>query len=97
MTAAQCRASSRCVKCTSRGAQPQAMLHHVYDAQLNGRLGEDGLNCLREALNPIDVGNEEILHAPVTQLWSQNFAPSVCASHIPSTSFSPARVTPMAR
>ena len=29
--------------------------------------------------------------------WSQNFAPSVCATHSPSTSLTPASVTPMER
>ena len=39
------------------------MAHHVHDAQLNHCLGKHGLNSLGEALETIDAGDEDVLHA----------------------------------
>lgn len=38
------------------------MAHHVHDAQLNHGLGEHRLDGIGEALEPIDAGDEDVLH-----------------------------------
>ena len=43
------------------------MAHHVHDAQLHHCLGEHRLNGLRKALEPINAGNEDVLHTAVAQ------------------------------
>ena len=43
------------------------------------------------------IGLGETFYVPSVTTCSQNLAPSVCAIHNPSTSFSPLSVTPIAR
>ena len=44
------------------------MAEQVDDAGLDRRLGKDGQDCLGEALQPVDDGEQHVLHAPVAEL-----------------------------
>ena len=46
----------------------QTVAHHVHDAQLHYGLGEHCFDGIWEALEPIDAGDEDVLHTPVAQL-----------------------------
>ncbi len=50
------------------GADVQRMADQVDDAGLDGRLRESGGDRLGEALQPVNDGNRDVLHAPVLQL-----------------------------
>ena len=43
------------------GHVTQAVTHHVNDAQLNLSVGVFGVDRFREALQPIDTGNQDVL------------------------------------
>jgi len=45
----------------------QTASHHMHDAQLHGRLREDRLDGLREALQPVHAGDEDVLDAAIGQ------------------------------
>ena len=44
------------------------MPHHMDDAELNGSPGINSLNGLRETLEAVHAGNEDVLYAAVFQL-----------------------------
>lgn len=67
------------------GDEPQAVAHHMHDAQLDAGFRIYRVDGVREAFQPVDTG------------VSQNFAPSFSASHIPSSSFWPSMLIPSAR
>ena len=45
----------------------QAVAHHVHHAQLHHCLWENGLDGVREALEPVDAGDEDVLYTSVAQ------------------------------
>ena len=62
-------------------------------------LGKDGDDGFREALEPVDDGDENVLYARVFNSFitrSQNLAPSFCSSHRPRISLVPSARTPSA-
>ena len=67
----------------------QRVADHVDDAGLHDRSREDGLDGLRKALEPVDTGDEDVVHPTILQLRDDvepNFAPSVPAMYRPRTS-----------
>ena len=54
------------------------MAQQMDDTGLNPRLGKGSLDGLREALQPIHDGDEDVLDAPVAQV-AENLGPELCA------------------
>ncbi len=78
----------------------QAVTHHMDDTQLDMGLREDAVYRIRETLQTVHTGNQDVLKARFfssVSTLSQNFVPSFSASHIPSNSFWPSVLIPSAR
>ena len=78
----------------------QRVAQLVHDAQLHLGPREDRLDRLGQPLEPIHAGDKAVLTPRFfssLNTVSQNFEPSVWATHNPSSSFSPSRLMPSAR